>query len=154
MKITCTDIKGNKHQVDKSKLSFRPSVYALIIQNNKILLQKHWDGYNFPGGGVELSESMEESLKREVLEETGLKVEIEKIIACEDSFFIIPFEKKPVHSILIYYLCKVKGGKITTDNFDKFEKKYAKKAEWVDLEKAKSVEFCGSVEGQKVIGKI
>jgi len=86
-KIICYDIKGKQHKISSEELSFRPSVYGIIIQDDKILLSKQWDGYDFPGGGVELGETIKNALTREIKEETGLIVKVGKIIACENSFF-------------------------------------------------------------------
>jgi len=49
------------------------------IENKKkyylILKRKlHWRGYEFPKGGIEDGESEEDAVKREVSEETGLKI--------------------------------------------------------------------------------
>ena len=57
--ITCLDIKGNKSKVPVSKLTFRPSVYGVIIKNGSILLSRQWDGYDFPGGGIKIGETIE-----------------------------------------------------------------------------------------------
>lgn len=38
--VTCTDRNGNKHTVQVDELTFRPSVYAIIIEDNRILLSK------------------------------------------------------------------------------------------------------------------
>jgi 8-oxo-dGTP pyrophosphatase MutT (NUDIX family) len=49
-----------------------------MIQDNKICtvyLNKE-NLYSFPGGGVDLGESPEQGMKREMLEETGYEVEI------------------------------------------------------------------------------
>lgn len=49
----------------------------------KVLVQKrkkNWKGYAFPGGHVELNESVQESVIREVKEETGL--DITDIVLC------------------------------------------------------------------------
>lgn len=50
----------------------RHTVKGISIQGNKILLLKSNRGdYTFPGGGIELGESHEQALKREIIEETG-----------------------------------------------------------------------------------
>src|SRR5699024_5095503 len=43
----------------------------ILVQNR---INKDWPGLTFPGGHVEKEESFTESVKREVLEETGLVV--------------------------------------------------------------------------------
>ncbi len=150
-KVICSDIEGNKFNVPVSELSFRPSVYALIIENGKILLSKQWEGYDFPGGGMELGETIEKALKREVMEETGVEVQVGKVIACENSFFKLPFVGTYVHSILMYFLCKNIGGILTTDNFAENEKKYADMPEWIDLNNIDKIKFCNSVDSVRII---
>ncbi len=61
-------------------------VAAVIIHNNKILcVQRNHNKfdyisykYEFPGGKVELDESQEQAIIREIQEELSLKIEIEK----------------------------------------------------------------------------
>lgn len=47
------------------------------VSTGKVLVQKrqkNWKGYAFPGGHIELNESIQESVIREVKEETGLDI--------------------------------------------------------------------------------
>lgn len=150
-KVICRDIENKYHEVPVEKLTFRPSVYGVIIKKGKILLSKQWDGYDLPGGAIELGETIEEALIREVKEETGVDVEVGKIISCENSFFKLPGNGKPVHSILIYYQCNLLGGEISTDFFSKDEKKYAGKAEWIEVTKIKKIKFYNSIDSVKII---
>lgn len=150
-KVICKDIEGKNYEVSVEGLSFRPSVYGIILKKNKVLLSKQWNGYDFPGGGVSIGESIKEALKREIKEETGLDVSVGKVIACENSFFKYPPTGKFVQAILMYYLCEIVGGKITTSFFDKSEKQYADKPEWIDLDDIEKIKFHNSVDSIKII---
>src|SRR5579883_2111615 len=61
---------------------FRIGVSALIFQEGRVLLahRRDIDWWNLPGGGMELGETVEETLYREVREETGLDVAIEQLV--------------------------------------------------------------------------
>ena len=53
----------------------------------KVLVQervKSWQGIAFPGGKIEIGESIIPSIKREVYEETGLKLNTVKICGVKD----------------------------------------------------------------------
>ena len=152
--VICRDINNNKTEpIPVEKLIFRPSIYGVIIQEGKVLLVPQWeDGYDFPGGGIDKGETLEGALLREVKEETGLVVKKDKIIACEQDFFKAHnHDDVYFHSILMYFVCTNPQGEISTDGFDEEEKEYAKKAEWVDLEKIKSLKFYNSVDSVAII---
>ncbi len=63
-------------------MKFPKRAVAIVIRDNEVLLmerknnEKHY--FVFPGGGVEEGETIEEAVLREVMEETTLKVKIEK----------------------------------------------------------------------------
>jgi 8-oxo-dGTP diphosphatase len=90
-------------------------VGALIFEDGRILLvergQEPLKGYwSIPGGIVETGEKLEEGVRREVLEETGLDVEPFSMFEIFER--IIPdAEGKPeYHYVLIDYLCHRLGG--------------------------------------------
>ncbi|GGE50606.1 DNA mismatch repair protein MutT [Pullulanibacillus camelliae] len=57
------------------------AVVIMLNEHNEVLLQKRLDGYwGLPGGLMDLGESFEEAAKREVYEETGLKVDHLKLL--------------------------------------------------------------------------
>lgn len=156
-KITCRDIDKNEFEIEADKLIFRPSVYGVLIESNKILLSRQWDGYDMPGGGIEIHETIEEGLKREFIEETGIEVELLQPFHCETSFFNPSHSAKHKHeywnSLLIYYLVKKVGGEISKDNFDEEEKDYADMAEWISLDGINKLKFINSVNSVKIIQK-
>lgn len=53
----------------------RPGAYALIMRAGKVLIVDENSGWFLPGGGLELGESPLEALHREMLEETGFRIE-------------------------------------------------------------------------------
>lgn len=151
--VRCEDIEGKTYKVSTDELTFRPAVYGIIIKDKKILLSKQWDGYDFPGGGIDLGEETDSALIREVKEETGLDVKIGQILHCNNSFFKLPFKGDFVHSIHMYYECHIIGGKISTEFLDEYEKKYASEAEWVDLSKINEIKIYSSLDAKKVLEK-
>lgn len=62
-KVICRDHEEKLYEVGVDKLKFRPSVYGILIEDGKVLLSRQWEGYDFPGGGIELGETVEEVLK-------------------------------------------------------------------------------------------
>lgn len=139
-------------EVLASELSFRPSVYGLVIKDGKVLLVPQFgDGYDIPGGGVDLGELLTDTLAREVMEETGIIVKPVQVLLVQDDFFFHPIKKKPFQTPLIYFLCEATGGEISDANFDADEKLYAKKAEWVPIEKVPSLKFYNPIDSPKLI---
>ncbi|MFZ5377007.1 MAG: NUDIX domain-containing protein [Patescibacteria group bacterium] len=154
MNTTCFDIEGNSYTVDSTQLKFRPAIYGVIVSDGKILLSPQWDGYDFPGGAIELGETNEQALIREVKEETGLLVEVGRLIHCHESFFKLPFVGSFVHSIHIYHQCKVIGGTLSTKYFDEHEKQYASLACWKDLSEAGNLKFYSSSDVMQILSRI
>ena len=144
-KVICHDQYGKLYGINADKLTFRPSIYGILIKKNKILLSKQWDGYDFPGGGAEINETIEEALKREFWEETGLKVKSIKIIHVGTSFYYSTERKKYWNCQLFYFLVKKTGGKLSKENFDDKKKEYADMAKWIDIKKIGKIKFYNSI---------
>jgi 8-oxo-dGTP diphosphatase len=160
-KIICHNVKGEEVEVDANKLSFRPSVYGLLIKEDKVLLSPQWDGYDFPGGGIEIHESIEEALLREYWEETGLEVKMNEILDARSSFFA-PRAKGPNGEVkywncqLLYFLVTQTGGKLLIDNLEEKEKEYTKLAVWMnfeDLDKCKFYNILGTEGSIELVKK-
>lgn len=148
--IKTHDVFGRYYQVPTNKLTFRPSVYGVIIERNRVLLSRQRGGYDFPGGGVDIDETIAQTLKRECWEETGLKVSVGLPIWCSSSFFTFRNHKKSVHAICMYFICKRRGGKLTDKHLVGPELKYVKKAEWVDVERITKLIFYNSLKEDNV----
>jgi len=91
-----------------------PVVIGVIKKNDKYLLtkrkspKKEWNKWQFPGGGLEFFETMEEAVKREIKEEVG--VEISKTTFIPKVFEIIR-PKDNWHGLLFVFLCFPKQNK-------------------------------------------
>ena len=72
----------------------RIRIAGLIVREGKILLAEHEKGgrryWLLPGGGMEYGETIEEALKRELLEEAGLVIEVGRLLWIVES---IPGDK-------------------------------------------------------------
>jgi nucleoside triphosphatase len=68
-----------------------PTVGALILNGNKQILlarsNKWKNRYTLPGGHIELGETMEEALRREVKEETGLEVKPIRFLNLQEAIY-------------------------------------------------------------------
>lgn len=85
-------------------------VGALILYDNKVLLllrsakcRNNVGLWTIPVGMVEVYESIEDAVRREVMEETGLSVASTMLITVSDRFF------DDQHWITLLYLCRVNG---------------------------------------------
>ena len=86
-----------------------PTVGGIIFNpEDEILLvrsMKSKDRYVIPGGHIELGETMEDALKREILEETGLAIRDLQLVSVQQFVFRDSFHEKR-HFIFIDYICR------------------------------------------------
>lgn len=151
-KVFIYDKDGNSEEVNSSELDFRPSVYGVVIEDGKVLLSKQWDGYDFPGGGIEKHETIEQALKREFWEEAGLDVEVLDLVHAQTSFY--QYHGGKFNCILLYYLCKRVGGELSIDNADETEKEYMQMPEWIDLNSISDIIFYNSIDSIELLEKL
>ncbi|GAB4681671.1 MULTISPECIES: NUDIX hydrolase [Mycobacterium avium complex (MAC)] len=85
-----------KHSVSVAGIVVREDGRVLVIRRDD---NGHWEA---PGGVLELGESFEDGVRREVLEETGLVVEVERLTGVY---------KNLTHGIVaLVYRCRPAGG--------------------------------------------
>ena len=151
--VVCRGLFGEEVEVPLADLRFRPGAYGILFRDDSVLLSRQWeDGWDFPGGGVEIGETILEALVREYKEETGLLVGPVKIIHVEDHFFQPKFDQKQHwQSIAIYYLCKYISGEISTEGFVEYEKKYMQEAQWIPIKDIDTLKFYNHVDSPALI---
>lgn len=153
--VLCRDWNGEIHEVPEEEISFRIPVYGVIVRKGSVLVRpQHGDGYDFPGGGIETGETIEQAFAREVKEETGLTVDMGGILYAGNEFYWSIPGKKGFNNILLYYRGENPRGEISMDGFDENEKQYAKKALWLPLSKLEKVKFHNPIAGGVARGKI
>lgn len=106
---------------EERQIRVRVGAKAFIVHEGKILLlsEKLHDEdidmyglgneilHDFPGGGLELGENLHEALKREVMEEVGLTVEIDKPVGSWE--FFRELRDETVHLVCVVFQCHVIG---------------------------------------------
>ena len=90
-------------------------VGAIILNRNQVLLVERGNaplaGYwSLPGGVLEVGETLEEGVRREVLEETGLSVRPAGIVQVFERIMRDARGRPEYHYVLVDYLCRVSGG--------------------------------------------
>lgn len=136
----------------------RPGVKAFIVHQGKILVVKERITrpnqpleimLDLPGGGIELGESFEEALKREVFEEVGLQVAVERPVGGWEFFIEKPTGS--VHIVCVGFQCSVIGEPVvdTSKNpakEDIFEVSWHTKAELLEGLVLKNKQMIQSLE--------
>lgn len=111
-----------------------PTVGPLIYNDKgEVLLIKSpkWgEMWHIPGGHVELGETSEEALRREILEETGLEIDQIEFIGWQDAVYPKFFHKKR-HFVFLDFCARASGGKIRASN---------EMTEWVWIDPVKALQ--------------
>ena len=92
---------------------------AVIRNGDKVLFQKRKNDkyYSLPGGKIEVLETVKDALKRELIEELGIEVEVKDIVSVVENFF--EFNNEKVHQYIFSYEVKLLDDKY--NNLDEFE---------------------------------
>jgi nucleoside triphosphatase len=95
------------------------TVGALIVNGRgQILLVRSYKWRNrltLPGGHIELGETAEEALKREIKEEVGLEIDLIRFLQFQEAIHSPDFIH-PKHFIFLDFLCKAKTDRVKVDN--------------------------------------
>lgn len=90
---------------------FSIGAFAVIFDEQRRVLLCHrrdMDAWNLPGGGVQSRELPTEAVIRETKEETGLEVEVERLVGV--------YGKNDRDDLVFVFLCRMVGGQLTTSD--------------------------------------
>ena len=89
-------------------------VRGAVVRDGKILLIRETaDGkWSMPGGWADIGDAPAEMVAREVREESGYEVRVDKLIAVYDANRIEPMEF--YHAYKLVFLCTITGGEAST----------------------------------------
>lgn len=115
-----TDLPGEGPIV---AIDLRVGAYAIVHDERGVLLA-HWQerahgGWTLPGGGMDPGEHPEETVVREVREETGYEVRVDALIGVGS--IVIPGERRipgpglPLQGLRIVYRCSIIGGELAVE---------------------------------------
>ena len=113
MEYNCGFQKDNKR--------FRYRAAAIIVEDGCVLFagNEKEDYYYSIGGAVHMGETAEDAVKREVLEETGVEYEVDRLAVIHENFFNDSsgsLQGTDCHEIALYYLMKPRGTQILNSN--------------------------------------
>ena len=93
----------------------------LLVERGKSPLKGYW---SLPGGALETGERLEDGVRREVLEETGLLVKPLRVVTIFERIMRDDRGVPEYHYVLVDYLCRVTGGTLEAASD-------VKRVEWV-----------------------
>jgi 8-oxo-dGTP diphosphatase len=90
-------------------------VGAVVVEGDRVVLIRRGQAprageWSLPGGRVELGETLEDALRRELREEVGLEVEIGPIVETFDRIHRDPAGRVRYHFVIVDFLCRPTGG--------------------------------------------
>ncbi len=127
-------------------MAIRCASKAIIIENGAVLLNRcrREDGciyYDLPGGGQKPYESMEQTLLREVKEETGYEIRVERFVGLAEEINTNAElrEKYPeyTHRILHIFTASLNGEKIDTPTEKDL---HMEESVWVSLDEIDNIQ--------------
>lgn len=87
----------------------RPGAYGIILSGEMALLTLSYEDEpspQLPGGGIDPGESPLQALHREVMEETGWRIAVERRLGCYQRFAFMPEYDQWAQKVCSIYLCR------------------------------------------------
>ncbi len=78
-----------------------------MVERGKPPLQGYW---SLPGGALETGETLEEGVRREILEETGFEIAVGGVVETFERITPDADGRPEYHFVIVDFLCRVTGG--------------------------------------------
>ncbi len=93
------------------------AVGVVILERDRIALVRRdkepsRDRWTFPGGAVELGETLQDAARREAAEETGLLVEVGEVVTVVDNVVRDDTGRIRYHYVIVDYFARPSGGRL------------------------------------------
>lgn len=141
-------------------MGVRSTAKAIIIDNDKVLLNKCFDKnnghyYSLPGGGQDKYESIYDAVIRECKEETGYNVIPERFCGiCEeicDNEETREFYSQYAHKLYHIYICKLANSEIDKPtSIDDMQEE----SQWIDIEELNNIRILPIALGENIYNMI
>ncbi len=111
-------IQWIREQVGHEQIFLNFAAAFILNERGEILLQKRGDmhAWGLPGGALELGESAEDAMRREVFEETGLRVKVEAFLGAYTRYFQEYPNGDRAQSIAFFFICSIVSGELHIDH--------------------------------------
>ena len=111
---------------------------AIIVHNNQIFATQRGygefkDGWEFPGGKIELGETAQEALVREIKEELDVEIEV------EDFLETVEYDYPKFHLSMDCFFCRIRSGALVLKEHEA--------AKWLTEEELDSVAWLPADKG-------
>lgn len=101
--VACATVGGEVRRFRAEEVRFRPAAYGIALRDGQVLVARsRFTGrWELPGGAVAPWETLEEGLRREYEEETGVPVTVGEFVGFDQGF--IAFFQHPFNSLRFFY---------------------------------------------------
>ena len=133
---------------------FNYRVAGLIMKDNKLLIMqdKGQPYFYLPGGRIKMNEKSEDAVKREIQEELGVEVNVNRMLWINENFFKEETYEEQFHEVCFFYLVELKdnehfkGNEFVVDEEGKIHTYY-----WKTLDEIKYINLYPQFLREKIV---
>ncbi|ALR99860.1 hypothetical protein ATZ33_00220 [Enterococcus silesiacus] len=113
---------------------FNYRVGAIIMSDLGLLVASNAKEpyYYSVGGRVKMHETLDDAIEREVIEETGTKIERKTLGFIHENFFTSDLTGETYHELSFYYYVELKNSTISCHSYNEFDEQ--EQLQWVPFE--------------------